>query len=310
MKIAFLDKRLRPASLATIATVNMVLSNYERLGLRLTLRQLFYQLVVRNTITNTERSYKNLGSLVSDGRLAGQIDWSMIEDRIRVPRIPNEFSGLRELVDAALASYRLPRWSDQDKYVELWVEKDALSGVIAPLANEYHVTLMVNRGYSSQSAMYDAYLRFSRRSRNGKECLLYYLGDHDPSGEDMVRDISDRLHVFGVDVKVTKIALTMEQVQQYNPPPNPAKVTDSRFAQYAAKYGDESWEVDALPPDVLDSLIRGTLEEVIDAGAMDTVKEQEEIDKQRLIDAVDTLNESGAADDTSPQAQGPGQEED
>lgn len=292
MKIAFLHKRLRPTSIATIAIVNTVLSNYEGLGLRLTLRQLFYQLVVRNVITNTEKSYNNLGNLVSHGRLAGLIDWSMIEDRIRIPHMPNEFSGLKELVDAALASYRLPRWSDQDKYVELWVEKDALSGVLAPLANEYHVTLMVNRGYSSQSAMYDAYRRFLRQQRKNKECILFYLGDHDPSGEDMVRDIDDRLAMFGASVEVRKIALTMEQVQQYNPPPNPAKMSDSRFSKYEAKYGNESWEVDALPPDVLDSLIRGVLEDVIDADAMDAVKEREEKDKQRLIDAVDTLGDT------------------
>jgi hypothetical protein len=293
MKTAFVDKRLRTKSLILVEAVNGILSTYQGQGLRLTLRQLFYQLVVRNFIQNTERSYKALGSVVSDARLAGLIDWAAIEDRIRTPRRPSEFASLEDLVDAALAAYRLPRLQTQESYVELWVEKDALSGVLAPLSSEYHVTLMVNRGYSSQSAMYDAYQRFRRQEMRGKQCRLLYLGDHDPSGEDMVRDIDSRLRMFGVPVEVVKIALTMDQVQQYTPPPNPAKMTDSRFAQYSAKFGDESWEVDALPPDVLVALIREALDGIVDSDAMDEVKDQEEGDKQLLLRAVVNLRGNG-----------------
>ena len=148
VKLAFKDIALRSDSLQMISLCNQIIEGYQAQNLKLTLRQLYYQLVSRNAIPNQEKAYKNLGRLVSDGRLAGLIDWDAIEDRVRKPSTPNEFESLESLVNAAIYSYRLPRWRGQNSYVELWVEKDALSGVLAPLADEYHVTLMVNRGYS------------------------------------------------------------------------------------------------------------------------------------------------------------------
>lgn len=295
----FKQTNFKPKSLELIERCNEIIEDYQKQGLRLTLRQLYYQLVSANTIVNEERSYKNLGSLVSDARLAGLMDWDAIEDRVRQPRQASEFENLEELSRAALASYRLPRWRDQDNYVELWVEKDALAGVLAPIAREYHVTLMVNRGYSSQSAMYESAKRFKEAQENGKKLYLFYLGDHDPSGEDMVRDVEERLRMFEVgtsfevggceDFNVEKVALTMIQIRQHKPPPNPTKITDSRAAAYIAKYGSSSWEVDALPPNVLARLIRGALMGVTDPAKMQRVKEREERDKKRLAAAVKEL---------------------
>jgi len=296
-----------------------IVRDYMAEGLRLTLRQLYYQLVTKNLIRNEEKQYKRLSTVLSDARLMGLIDWEAIEDRVRVPRIPSEFADLKELAEAALNSYRLPRWDDQDYYVEVWVEKDALSGVLAPLTSEYHVPLMVNRGYSSQSAMHDAARRFLTHCHGiftiqqafrkmdvstameireldvdslgdpPVKPLLLYLGDHDPSGEDMVRDIRDRLKMFGIDVEVRKLALTMEQVKKYNPPPNPSKLTDPRSAEYVAKHGAMSWEVDALPPNVLHRLIRNAIEGVLDVEKMDAIKGREEEDKKRLRKAVEKI---------------------
>jgi len=272
-----------PKSLGRIQLCNQIISDYMGQGLRLTLRQLYYQLVTRNAILNTEREYKNLSKLISDARLTGVMDWDAIEDRVRVPRKHPEFRDLPDLVEAALYSYRLPRWKDQEEYAELWVEKDALAGVLEPLSREYHVTLMVNRGYSSQSAMYEASKRFLK---SGKPGILFYLGDHDPSGEDMVRDIGDRLTTFGAEVKVIKLALTMPQVEQYDPPPNPAKMSDPRAEGYVARHGDESWEVDALPPNVLADIIREAFVEIVDQDVMDEVIAREERDKADLRRAV------------------------
>jgi hypothetical protein len=318
-KIAYREKRFGPSARVLIGASNEIIADYESQGLRLTLRQLYYQHVTRNTITNEEKSYKNLGTLISDARLAGLIDWDAIEDRVRRPRAANEYENLKELTDAALASYRLPRWKGQECYAELWVEKDALAGVLEPIARQFHVTLMVNRGYSSQSAMFEASQRFIARCRMTREDekeietlagtayedgnaatggneielarrpVLFYLGDHDPSGEDMVRDVRDRLSMFGIDVDVQKIALTMAQVQKYNPPPNPAKVTDSRAAGYIAKFGNSSWEVDALPPNVLSQIVTSSFRSIIDDEKMDAVKSQEESDKERLTAAVEEL---------------------
>lgn len=339
----FKNIRFKPQSLSLIDDCAAVIDQYQQQNLRLTLRQLYYQLVSKNTIRNEEKSYKNLGSVVSDARLAGLLDWDAIEDRVRVPRPPPEWESIADLTASALRQYRLPRWKGQQNYVELWVEKDALAGVLRPIALEYHVTLMVNRGYSSQSAMYEAAKRFLEacgspndechtcygdkdcstcagtgkdgkkkcfdcegrkvcqncdgrgfdeyaRKQYDRQPILLYLGDHDPSGEDMVRDVRDRLEMFGVrGIEVRKLALNMAQVKHYNPPPNPAKVTDSRAAEYIKKHGASSWEVDALPPNVLAQIIRNALDALVDATEMDKVKAQEALDKEQLTKAVASI---------------------
>lgn len=279
----YIAKKFRPDSLSLIDLCNEVIENYLSMGLRLTLRQLYYQLVTRNAITNEERSYKKLSSLVSDARLAGLTDWEAIEDRIRVPYKKPEFTNLKDLIDAAIASYRLPRWEGQKYNVELWVEKDALAGVLRPLADKYHVVMMVNRGYSSQTSMYEGAQRFKEKGQAG---VLLYLGDHDASGEDMVRDIQNRLNIFNVKVAVVKIALTKFQIDLYNPPSNPAKMSDPRATAYVKKHGAVSWEVDALPPDVLGNIIEEAFTKLIDKAKVNAVKRQEEKDKKWLLDIV------------------------
>lgn len=282
-KIQFRTKKFKPEALARIEQMQTIVAEYEAQDLQLTARQLYYQFVSRDLIPNTVQSYKNLTALLADARYAGLVDWDAIEDRGREPTTWRDFENLAEAVEDAVRGYRLPRWRGQEHYVELWVEKQALAGVLEPLAAEFHVTLMVNKGYSSASAMYRASRRF-RRLGDGKARVLFYLGDHDPSGEDMVRDIEDRLVEFGAGrrLSVKKLALTMAQIDQYNPPPNPAKSTDSRYEKYAAEHGSESWEVDALPPNVLQQIIRTAFEEVIDHEALDAVLAQEQTDKAAL----------------------------
>lgn len=300
-RIAFRQKKFKPESLARIEQMQDIVAEYERQGLRLTARQLYYQFVSRDLIPNTERSYKNITGLLAEARYAGLVDWEAIEDRGRVPTTWQDFENLQELAEHALRTYRLPRWRGQQHYVELWVEKQALAGVLEPLAAQYHATLMVNKGYSSASAMFESAQRFMREAnqpesdhydgdRETRTPILFYLGDHDPSGEDMVRDIAERLREFGVvDLTVEKIALTMAQVREYNPPPNPAKTTDARYARYAEQHGTSSWEVDALPPDVLGRLIREAFDRVVDRDAMDEVIAAERRDKQRLREVVRSL---------------------
>jgi hypothetical protein len=286
MKETFVEKAFGEKRRKTIETANRIIAEYQAAGYRLTLRQLYYQFVSKDLIPNSERSYKNLGTAISDGRLAGLIDWDAIEDRVRVPKVPNEFEDVEDLVRAAISSYRLPRWNGQKNYVELWIEKDALAGVLQPLASQHHVTLMVNRGYSSQSAMYESAQRFIQAGRKHNNRHLLYLGDHDPSGEDMVRDVADRLSMFGATVNVEKLALTRDQVDQYDPPPNPAKTTDSRASDYVAKHGNSSWEVDALPPEVLSQVINDAIGALVDQSKMDKIKKREELDKKALKTAA------------------------
>jgi len=290
---AYKDIKIQPARRALIQKCNEIVKDYTGQGLRLTLRQLYYQLVSRNIIPNVERSYKNLSNTVTDARLAGLMDWSAIEDRGRVAQKPSEWDDLGDLVQSAIHGYRLPRWKGQEYYVELWVEKQALAGVLEPLSDEFHATLMVNKGYSSASAMYESAQRFRRNLAQQEGCqtaLLLYLGDHDPSGEDMVRDVRERLEMFGVhSLEVRKIALTMDQIREHDPPPNPAKVSDPRAEAYIAEHGESSWEVDALPPDVLQALIREAFEEVVDRELMDAIIAEEDRDKVELTKAAENI---------------------
>lgn len=308
----FQEVNFRRASLKLIDTCNDLLDRYRKQSIwSVTLRQLYYRFIGLDLLPsswidplynvkhhlpldtkNTVKNYKRLGALVSDARLAGLIDWEAIEDRTRDPRIPLEFQDINHRVRSALDNYRLPRWEGQEHYVELWVEKDAIAGMLQPIASEFHVPLVVNRGYSSTSAMKDAAERYAVEVEDGRSPIIFYVGDHDPSGEDMVRDVRDRLEVFQVeDVDVRKLALTREQIEQFKLPPNPAKTSDKRAARYIAKHGANSWEVDALDPATLASIIRGAFNEVIDRELMDAVIEQEDKDKERLREALGSLLE-------------------
>lgn len=293
MKEAFGHWNPSAESRARVKQCEEIIDEYLAQGFRLTLRQLYYQFVSRALIPNTERSYKNLGTLVSKARVAGMIDWDAIEDRGRRPDVPLEFNDLEHRIESALYNYRLDRWEGQPHYCELWVEKAALAGVLEPLAREFHVTLMVNKGYSSQSAMYESAGRISRGCYGGERPgYVFYLGDHDPSGQDMVRDIQERLDRYTHDaltLDVQCIALTTEQVDAFKPPPNPTKITDSRAKQYIRRHGHECWEVDALNPDTLQKLIRGAFDLIVDTDAMDAVKDRESADKDRLRHALEGL---------------------
>jgi hypothetical protein len=291
MKQKFKNFRFRSDSRDLLDQCNRIIEDYQAQGLTLTLRQMYYQLVSANIVSNTERSYKKIGNLLSKGRLAGLVDWNAIEDRVRQADTPSEWSSLNSLVDSAMRSFRLPRLRGQRLYVELWCEKDALAGVLSPLASRYHVTLMVNRGYSSQSAMYESAGRIenSLALYGSTGAVILYLGDLDPSGEDMVRDIDERLRLFLPlqIVTVKKIALNLEQVTEYNLPPNPAKLSDTRAAAFIKQYGRQSWEVDALAPPVLQELVEDELKGILDLELVEEIKNREERDKQKLADALE-----------------------
>jgi hypothetical protein len=274
-----LPRNLHRATAVLLAKILKVLDSYQAQGYVLTLRQLYYQLVVANVFENLQKNYAKLSDILGEARMTGLCDWDVIEDRIRVPRFPNEWPDVNAAMRTIIAVYRRQRWIDQDNYVEVWVEKDALSGVLEPITRDFHVHLLVNRGYSSISAMHDSALRFRDAEGNGKACHLLYFGDHDPSGEDMVRDIKNRLEEFRTKVEVDKVALTRDQVDEYALPPNPAKTSDPRARGYIEEHGDQSWELDALPPATLNELLTNALEELLDREKYEAHIAQEEIDK-------------------------------
>jgi hypothetical protein len=300
--MTYINWKPQADSLRTVVQAQEILEDYMDQGYTMTLRQLYYQFVSRDLCTNTQKSYSRLGDIVTKARMAGMLDWDGIEDRGRQPTIWSEYNSVSDALEEPLRGFRLPRLHNQPTYVELWVEKDALSGVLSRVAAEYHVPVMVNKGYSSASAMRAAAerIRDACESYNSSAAVVLYLGDLDPSGEDMVRDVTDRIRLFADDgqdedgyrlnesleFEVKKLALNPDQVAKYRPPPNPAKMTDSRAKEYIKKFGKQSWEVDALPPEVLSEVIRDAIELELDLERMEKVKREE---KRQLAEARKAL---------------------
>lgn len=278
---------LSKTNIERLEMINKIIEEYATEGYKLTLRQLYYQLVSRDIIPNKVQEYAKLGNLLVKGRMGGVVDWEAIEDRIRVPKLPYWVHDVEDAIKDTIGHYRLNRQEDQEVYIELWVEKDALSGVLSRMTEYYHINLMVNRGYSSCTAIHDAYKRLEYQERAGKDCYILYLGDHDPSGLDMIRDIRERLEEFGVYPDILPIALTKAQIDQYNPPPNPAKITDPRAKWYIEEHGKTSWEVDALNPKILHTLVKENVEKLIDLKLFHEKIDQEEKDKQELNKLVE-----------------------
>ena len=270
-----------------------VIGEYGAQGYQLTLRQLYYQLVARDIIPNRQEWYKRLGDVVSKGRMAGYIDWNAIVDRGRTPVKLPDWKGPAEIMEAAAGQFRLDRWEGQPCHVEVWCEKDALAGVIEPVCRRNHVRFLANRGYSSSTAMYDAAQRFLDALERDQDPVVVYLGDHDPSGLDMSRDIEDRLFTLTheVPVEVIRLALNYDQVEEHRPPPNPTKLTDSRARVYVAVYGRESWELDALDPQVLDALVENTIRTHMDMDLYDGVVDREEECRETIREAARRMRE-------------------
>lgn len=289
MKICYQEKTFRATTRAMIDGANKIISEYLAAGFKLTLRQLYYQFVSRDLLENTVKSYKNLGSVVNDGRLAGLIDWDSIEDRTRHLSALSTWENPQSIIDACASQYRVDMWEAQPYYVEVWIEKEALAGVFERVCNEMRVPFFCARGYNSQSEQWAAGRRLrkimeGKGVHRGRKALILHFGDHDPSGLDMTRDNRDRLEMFTAPhvAELKRIALNMNQVEQYSPPPNPAKATDARFEGYQREFGDESWELDALDPTVLADLVRAELKEIIDEEAWGICKDQEDEQKEQL----------------------------
>lgn len=282
-KIKYQDFNFRPASLALIAKANEIIAEYQAQGFDLTLRQLYYQFVSRDIIANTQASYKNLGSVINDGRLAGMIDWLAIVDRTRELRSLSHWDEPGDIVQTCAEQFNIDKWATQKYRPEVWIEKDALAGVFERICRELDVPLFSCRGYTSQSEMWVASQRLLRYRKSKQIPIIFHFGDHDPSGKDMSRDIVDRLQMFtNKNLEFERLALNMDQVEEYTPPPNPAKITDSRAQGYIAEFGDESWELDALEPSVLAELVRASIAGVTDKDAMQEADAEQERHRETL----------------------------
>lgn len=263
--IQYKDVNIKQSTIDKIAIANEILENYARQGFDLTLRQLYYQFVARDLIPNKQSEYDNLGTAINTGRMLGLIDWDHIVDRTRQLKSNAHWRDPAHIIYDVSRAFAIDKWKNQPHYVEVWIEKDALVGVISGICQQLDVAYFSCRGYASQSEMWRAGQRIIRRYERYedlKSVTILHLGDHDPSGIDMTYDIQRRLDLFTTEhfgssgwVEVKRIALTMDQINELNPPPNPAKVSDSRSKGYIAKYGRKSWELDALEPAYMNNLI-------------------------------------------------------
>jgi hypothetical protein len=291
------EKNLRAGTLAIISWADGVATDYARRGLELTVRQLYYQGVSANLFPNSERSYKNLIHAVGEGRMHGLIDWNHLTDRGRnahgtgwaghqLPTIESLFQG-RE-------NYRThDLWEGQEFRPEVWIEKQALEQVAERGANRWRVPYIACKGYMSASEMWSAsYHRLTSYMDAGQVPVIIHLGDHDPSGIDMSRDIEERLTLFADDrhLELRRIALNMDQIDAYQPPPNPAKSTDSRFAGYIREYGSSSWELDALRPEMLIDLIGTEIQSLIDFDIWNERMQEEEEAQDEMREFTDLLD--------------------
>ncbi len=251
----------------------------------MTLRQVYYQLVSTQVIENNRGAYQSVSNALVDARLEGLIPWSWIEDRLRQPAIYNGYKDPAEFAWYMKYSYSKDIWPTQPRRLEAWLEKDALSGIFNKVCSHYQVTLNVGRGYDGWDSIHNAASRYG----DGSNWTVLYYGDFDPSGEDMVRSLRDRLDQLGSHPEIRKVALSMDDVVRYDLPPNMTKLTDTRRNAFVEKNGDVSVELDALLPEILEESLRTEIEKLLDMDAFRASQEQEAKDREQIVLALEAL---------------------
>jgi hypothetical protein len=291
-KIRYKRKKFKDSSIEIIAMAIIILEEYDRQGFKMTLRQLYYQMVARDYIPNKFSEYKRVGKIIADARECGLISWDAIEDRGRFMRGNTRWDDPREIIQWSHDSYKIDMWANQEYRVEVWIEKDALIGVIDRICKQLDVPFFSCRGYPSATKAWEAgYYRVRDAHKNGQEMIILHMADHDPSGIDMTRDVHERLELYsGLRLDVERIALNMDQIEEYDPPPNWAKLSDSRAGKYVRMYGHESWELDALEPPDLARIIEEQVNRYRDTEKWSILYEQWEEDRKVLKDILGGLN--------------------
>lgn len=297
MNIKYINHKFRGSTVELIEVCNNILEDLVEQGFNPTLRQLYYQLVGRDIIENTVQSYDRLGKTITKARDAGLISWHHLEDRVRQCKARAHWEGGSEFLEDVADQCNLDLWEGQSVRCEVWIEKEALSEVARFASLPYDVPYFANKGYISSSAAWDA--AHNRFLEKGGDWVILHLGDHDPSGIDMTRDIEDRLYTYSTpydkrdrpNIEVKRLALNIDQIQHYNPPPNPAKVTDSRYKNYSAKFGEESWELDALEPNTLIQIIQDEIVGMLDMDLFNKRKAEEQEVRKCLKRAAENYDD-------------------
>jgi len=255
----------------------------------LTLRQVYYQLVSKEIIKNVVSEYTMLSNMLKWARIDGYIPWETIEDRVRAVHFGRGWndkkSFIEEQADDFLGGYRRHLMNGQDKFIEVWIEKDALSSIFSRLTRRYCISTVVCRGFSSITFLNDFKERIEENEKQGKCPVMLYFGDFDASGLEMLPAMEETLlNEMGTNgIEFKRIALTKQDIIDYNLPndPNAVKKTDTRYKKFIEKFGTYAVELDALPPNILEQKIKTAIENEID---IDLFNSQMEIEKQEVED--------------------------
>ena len=295
----FIPKKFTKAHEWVIKQANKIIDEYLKAGYTLTLRQIHYQFVARDLYENTQANYKRLGNILDAARKAGLVDWDAIEDRTRILRRVPVWDSPEKALERIRDQFKLDPWDEQPKLrrIEVWVEKYASVGIVQPTCDALRVPYFSCRGYSSSSGLYEAGKRLAAYHAAGYETVVLYLGDHDPSGVQMTEVSQERVDMYARhEIDFRRIALTIPQVEEHNPPPNFVKETDSRTKWYIDRFETEDcWELDALSPRTVDEIIRAEIEPLIDREAWDKTMAEEETHRATLSEIISDWNRTKAA---------------
>ena len=249
----------------------------------MTLRQLFYRLVSNTIIKNTRGDYQKLSYVMTGAREREEIPFEWIVDRSRPEYTPNAWRNPFEYWTTVSREYRRDYWQEQTCHVEIWTEKDTLTGSIEPVTDELGVTVRVGRGFQSATRANEIAQRFAERNREGKRVEVFYLGDHDPSGRCIEDELRARVKRYGSGpFKMQRLAIHRRDIQKFNLPPLQIKLADSRAVAFYTKHGEQCVEVDALAPSELRRRIRTAVTNIMDAESWNRAVAIEKVEHQSI----------------------------
>ncbi len=259
-----------------------VLRVFDEVETPVTVRQMFYQLETRGLVPKSEAGYRQVAYQLLRMRRMGIVPYGWFADATRWMRKPRTYDSLTDYLERVQESYRRSLWAEQNAYVEIWIEKDALAGVVTETTFKWDVPLMVTRGFPSDSFVYEAAENIKAM---GKPTYLYYFGDYDPSGVCVSDNLQAKLADWTPEAHFERVAVNAEQIQNLNLPTRPTKRTDTR----AKFWNGESVELDAIPPNKLREMVAGCILRHIDAEQVRKIERIEELEKQTLAEVLSTF---------------------
>jgi hypothetical protein len=277
----------RPAfNHASLVLVEAIIKVFHEYKPPLTVRQVYYQLATRGLVPLSAQGYRQAQRLLLRVREEEIIPWEWFADRTRRRVQAPQWDDASDFVDTVRGAYRRDLWATQVDHVEFWLEKDALSAFVESVLNLYGVPLCVCRGFGSATFIHEAAAALNEIS---KDKYVYYLGDHDPSGVSIETALRERLTEFGADFNFRRLAVTLDDIRTFGLRPLEAKRSDSRYRSYVELHGDETIELDALPPNELRRRIREAVEAHIDSDEWERLRRIERVERDSIASMADAL---------------------